>query len=39
MLVWHEGRMAHGLGLNEEEWLDLKGKIDDSFWVMRVIGE
>jgi len=30
--------MAHGLGLNEEEWLDLKGKIDDSFWVMRVIG-
>lgn len=31
--------MAHGLGLSEEEWLDLKGKIDDSFWVMRVIGE
>ncbi|KAG8704740.1 hypothetical protein FRC09_003355, partial [Ceratobasidium sp. 395] len=31
--------MAHGLGMSEEEWVDLRGKIDDSFWVMRVIGE
>ncbi|KAG8772164.1 hypothetical protein FRC12_003221 [Ceratobasidium sp. 428] len=30
--------MAHGLGMSEEEWVDLRGKIDDSFWVMRVIG-
>ncbi|KAG9092369.1 hypothetical protein FRC07_011681, partial [Ceratobasidium sp. 392] len=31
-------RMAYGLGMTEEEWADLRGKIDDSFWVMRVIG-
>lgn len=31
-------RMAHGLGMNQEEWLELRKKIDDSFWVMRVIG-
>lgn len=31
--------MAHGLGMTPDEWEDLKGKIDDSFWVMRVIGE
>ncbi|KAG9103335.1 hypothetical protein FRC07_010017 [Ceratobasidium sp. 392] len=30
--------MAHGLRMTEEEWADLRGKIDDSFWVMRVIG-
>ncbi|KAG9080256.1 hypothetical protein FRC06_006863, partial [Ceratobasidium sp. 370] len=30
--------MAHGLGMSEEEWVDLRSKIDDSFWVMRVIG-
>lgn len=33
-----DGRMAHGLGMNEQEWLELRKKIDDSFWVMRVIG-
>ena len=31
--------MAIGLGMTPEEWLDLKGKVDDSFWVMRIIGE
>ncbi|QRV77469.1 hypothetical protein RhiJN_05484 [Ceratobasidium sp. AG-Ba] len=30
--------MAHGLGMTPDEWADLRGKIDDSFWVMRVIG-
>ncbi|KAF8749493.1 Clavaminate synthase [Rhizoctonia solani] len=30
--------MADGLGMTGEEWLDLRAKIDDSFWVMRVIG-
>lgn len=30
--------MAVGLGMSNEEWLDLCGKVDDSFWVMRVIG-
>lgn len=30
--------MAVGLGMSTEEWEDLKSKVDDSFWVMRVIG-
>lgn len=30
--------MACGLGMTEEEWAELKGKVDNSFWVMRVIG-
>ncbi|KAI5122786.1 hypothetical protein M0805_000130 [Coniferiporia weirii] len=30
--------MSVGLGMTEEEWSDLKSKVDDSFWVMRVIG-
>ncbi|KZW03339.1 Clavaminate synthase-like protein [Exidia glandulosa HHB12029] len=30
--------MAAGLGLTAEEWLDLRSKVDNSFWVMRVIG-
>lgn len=30
--------MAVGLGLTAEEWLDLRSKVDDSFWVLRVIG-
>jgi len=30
--------LAVGLGVTEDEWADLKGKVDDSFWVMRVIG-
>ncbi|KAJ8473332.1 hypothetical protein ONZ51_g7936 [Trametes cubensis] len=30
--------MATGLGLTPEEWTDLRSKIDDSFWVMRIIG-
>ena len=25
--------------MTTEEWLDLQSKVDDSFWVMRVIGE
>lgn len=31
--------MAAGLGCTPEEWADLKSKIDDSFWVMRIIGQ
>ena len=30
--------MAVGLGCTPEEWLALRSKIDDSFWVMRIIG-
>lgn len=30
--------MATGLGMSHEEWEELKSKVDDSFWVMRVIG-
>ena len=30
--------MAVGLGLTSEEWQDLRSQVDDSFWVMRVIG-
>ncbi|KAJ3526073.1 hypothetical protein NM688_g8305 [Phlebia brevispora] len=30
--------MAVGLGCTPEEWEDFKSKIDDSFWVMRIIG-
>ncbi|KAJ7863128.1 Clavaminate synthase-like protein [Mycena olivaceomarginata] len=30
--------MALGLGMTTEEWLDLRGQVDDSFWVMRAIG-
>ena len=31
-------RMAIGLGATPEEWEELKGCVDDSFWVMRIIG-
>lgn len=30
--------MAAGLGVTSEEWEELKGSIDNSFWVLRVIG-
>ncbi|KAI0761969.1 hypothetical protein BD413DRAFT_586803, partial [Trametes elegans] len=30
--------MAAGLGLSPEEWAELRNKVDDSFWVMRIIG-
>ncbi|KAG6903240.1 hypothetical protein C0995_000135 [Termitomyces sp. Mi166 len=30
--------MAQGLGMMPEEWLDLRAKVDDSFWSMRIIG-
>lgn len=30
--------MAVGLGMSPEEWEHLKSQVDDSFWVMRVIG-
>ncbi|KAH8104555.1 Clavaminate synthase-like protein [Cristinia sonorae] len=30
--------MALGLGMSPEEWKDLRSKVDDSFWVMRIIG-
>ena len=31
-------RMATGLGMTPEEWAELWSKVDDSFWVMRIIG-
>ncbi|TBU62337.1 Clavaminate synthase-like protein [Dichomitus squalens] len=30
--------MATGLGVTPEEWAELQSKVDDSFWVMRIIG-
>ncbi|WRT70399.1 uncharacterized protein IL334_007397 [Kwoniella shivajii] len=30
--------MADGLGMNQDEWEELDGMVDNSFWVMRVIG-
>ncbi|KAI0304419.1 Clavaminate synthase-like protein [Multifurca ochricompacta] len=30
--------MATGLGVTDTEWEDLKAKVDDSFWVMRILG-
>ncbi|KAI0785258.1 Clavaminate synthase-like protein [Abortiporus biennis] len=30
--------MAAGLGMTHEEWADLRSQVDDSFWVMRIIG-
>jgi hypothetical protein len=27
-----------GLGMTDAEWEDLKAQVDDSFWVLRVIG-
>jgi isopenicillin N synthase-like dioxygenase len=30
--------MAAGLGMTQEEWEELRAKVDDSFWVLRVIG-
>ena len=35
----HENRMSVGLGMSKGEWEELKSKVDDSFWVMRVIGK
>ena len=32
-------RMATGLGMTPEEWAELRSKVDDSFWVMRIIGK
>lgn len=31
-------RMSIGLGMTRDEWQDLRSQVDDSFWVMRVIG-
>lgn len=31
-------RMSVGLGMTREEWQELRSQVDDSFWVMRVIG-
>ena len=33
-----EIRMAVGLGMRPEEWEELRNQVDDSFWVMRIIG-
>ena len=30
--------MSVGLGMSKSEWEELRSKVDDSFWVMRVIG-
>ncbi|KII86863.1 hypothetical protein PLICRDRAFT_113458 [Plicaturopsis crispa FD-325 SS-3] len=30
--------MAVGLGMTPEEWSELRAQVDDSFWVLRVIG-
>ena len=30
--------MAMGLGMTDAEWEGLKSQVDDSFWVMRMIG-
>jgi isopenicillin N synthase-like dioxygenase len=30
--------MAVGLGMSQEEWQHLRAQVDDSFWVMRIIG-
>ena len=30
--------MSVGLGMTAEEWESLRSKVNDSFWVMRVIG-
>jgi hypothetical protein len=30
--------MSVGLGMTSEEWEQLKSQVDDSFWVMRIIG-
>ncbi|KAG9227566.1 hypothetical protein CCMSSC00406_0000788 [Pleurotus cornucopiae] len=30
--------MALGLGMTPDEWQQLRGQVDDSFWVMRIIG-
>lgn len=30
--------MAAGLGMTPEEWEGLRAQVDDSFWVLRVIG-
>lgn len=36
LMVMHA--MAMGLGMTDVEWEDLKSQVDDSFWVMRIIG-
>ena len=30
--------MAAGLGMTTDEWEGLRSQVDDSFWVMRIIG-
>ncbi|RPD62391.1 Clavaminate synthase-like protein [Lentinus tigrinus ALCF2SS1-7] len=30
--------MATGLGMSPDEWVQLRNQVDESFWVMRVIG-
>jgi hypothetical protein len=30
--------LSVGLGMTVTEWQDLRSRMDDSFWVMRVIG-
>lgn len=30
--------MACGLGMDAVEWHELRAQVDDSFWIMRIIG-
>lgn len=30
--------MSVGLGMTPDEWQELRSQVDDSFWVMRIIG-
>ncbi|KAG8214492.1 hypothetical protein J3R82DRAFT_9547 [Butyriboletus roseoflavus] len=30
--------MAYGLGMDVEEWHELRAQVDDSFWALRIIG-
>lgn len=39
MTFGYTSSMADGLGMNEGEWDELRRMVQDSFWVMRVIGE
>lgn len=34
----YDPRMSVGLGMTPDEWQELRSQVDDSFWVMRVIG-
>lgn len=39
MILTYNNRMSVGLGMTRKEWEELKRNVDDSFWVMRIIGD